>query len=93
MKTIEFLKEVHDAKDVWFYLEDEQTKQHLEKDLGMNLEHCQNAIHFNGHTWVEVSPKLLSIYNQCGPESIFGGIVFVDYKKFLHHDSYIYKKQ
>ncbi len=92
MKTIEFLKELHGAKEVWFYFEDEETKKKLEKDLEkMDLSSFNKTLRFDEtfETWCEVSDKLLSIYHQCGGESMFGGTVFVDYKKYLNKDPYI----
>ena len=91
MKTIEFLKEVHDAKDVWFYFEDTETKQRFEEDFKVNLQHCDKAIRYD-NDWIEVSSKLFSIYKQCGPQCIFGGIVFVYYKKYLNHEPYFVKR-
>lgn len=95
MKTINFLKELHNAKEVWFYFEDEQTKQALQKDLEIDLSPYHNTVRFDNtfQTWCEVSDKLKCIYRQCGPECIFGGIVFVDYKKYMDHEPYIVKRK
>ncbi len=93
MKTMEFLKDVHNAKEVWFYFEDEQTKKALEKDLEMDFSLFNQTVRFDAtfQSWCEVNDKLKAIYHQCGPNSIFGGIVFVDYKKFLNKEPYIVK--
>lgn len=94
MKTIQFFKDVHNVKEVWFYFEDEETKKALEKDLQINLSSFDQTVRFDStfQTWYEVSDKLKTIYHQCGPENIFGGIVFVDYKKFLNKENYIVKE-
>lgn len=93
MKTMEFLKDVHKVKEVWFYFEDEQTKKALEKDLEMDLSSFDKTARFDStfQSWYEVSDKLKAIYYQYGPNSILGGIVFVDYKKFLNKEPYIVK--
>lgn len=85
MKTMDYFRTLHNAKEVWFYFEDEGSKKALEKDLEMDLSPFDNTF----QTWVEVSPKLSCIYNRCGGDSIFGGIVFVDYKKYLNHKPYL----
>ncbi len=66
----------------------------MEKDLEMNLSAFDQTVRFDStfQTWCEVSDKLKTIYHQCGPETIFGGIVFVDYKKFLNKENYIVKE-
>lgn len=94
MKTIQFLKDVHNVNEVWFYFEDEETKKALEKDLQMDLSSFEQTVRFDStfQIWYEVSDKLKTIYHQCGPENIFGGIVFVDYKKFLNKENYIVKE-
>lgn len=91
MKTIDFLKELHEAKEVWFYFEDEETKKALEEDLEMDLSRFDKTVRFDNtfQIWCEVSEKLWSIYRQCGGKCIFGGIVFVDYKKFLKREPYL----
>ncbi len=91
MKTIEFLKEVHHVNEVWFYFEDEETKSILEHELGVNLDMCQTTARFDStfNEWMEVSPKLKSIYRQCGARNLFGGIVFVDYKNYIRNQVYI----
>lgn len=91
MKTIEFLKDLHNAKEVWFYFEDEETKKKLEEDLEMDLSSFDKALRFDEtfNAWCEVSEKLKTIYHQCGGECLFGGTVFVDYKKYLNKEPYI----
>lgn len=95
MKTMDYFKELHEAKEVWFYFEDEETKKALEKDLDMDLSRFKETVRFDNtfQTWCEVSFKLRCIYRSCGPRSIFGGIVFVDYKKYLNHEPYIVKRE
>ena len=93
MKTIDFLKELHNAKEVWFYFEDEPTKKELERDLEMDLSPYHGTVRFDNtfQTWCEVSEKLQYLYFACYPENIFGGVVFVDYKKYLNKEPYIVK--
>ena len=94
MKTMDYFKELHNAKEVWFYFEDEETKKALEKDLDIDLSAFDKTVRFDNtfKTWCEVSGKLWSIYNQCGGDCIFGGIVFIDYKKYLNHEPYILER-
>lgn len=91
MKTIEFLKALHGVNEVWFYWEDEETKKNLEQDLEIDLSSFNKTLRFDEtfSTWSEVSDKLIRIYHQCGGESIFGGTIFVDYKKYLNKEPYI----
>ena len=93
MKTMDYFKELHNAKEVWFYFEDEETKKALEKDLGIDLSPFKETVRFDNtfQTWCEVSFKLRCLYNRVGGD-IFGGIVFIDYKKYLNHEPYIMKK-
>lgn len=93
MKTMDYFKELHNAKEVWFYFEDEETKKVLEKDLDMDLSSFNGTVRFDNtfQTWCEVSEKLQYLYFSCYPENIFGGVVFIDYKKFLNKDPYIVK--
>lgn len=91
METIEFLKELHGAKEVWFYWKNEEIKKKLEQDLEMDLSSFNKTLRFDEtfSTWSEVSDKLISIYHQCGGESMFGGTIFVDYEKYLNNEPYI----
>ena len=93
MKTMDYSKELHNAKEVWFYFEDDETKKALEKDLDMDLSAFNKTVRFDNtfQTWCEVSEKLQYIYYRCEPEHIFGGVVFIDYKKYLNKEPYIVK--
>ena len=86
--------EKYNIEDGNFRLNDSLSKENkkaLEKDLEMDLSPFDKTVRFDNtfQTWVEVSPKLSCIYDRCGGDSIFGGIVFVDYKKYLNHKPYL----
>lgn len=61
MKTMDYFRTLHNAKEVWFYFEDEGSKKALEKDLEMDLSPFDKTVRFDNtfQTWVEVTRQII----------------------------------
>ena len=61
MKTMDYFRTLHNAKEVWFYFEDEGSKKDLEKDLEMDLSPFDKTVRFDNtfQTWVEVTRQII----------------------------------